>query len=153
MSMTVRRFITALLLAGLSAAAGAAGYELSGRYAAVAYSVSTGKCGYAWNHTSRRAAESAALSEVDAADAKIVGWVSNGWLVLVVGGDNSYGVGWRFGSGARLNTATQRALDECMKHTGKIRKIIRLGSGDFAPQVVSWDPPVGPEKIHLKEQR
>ncbi len=147
--MTFRRFIAALLMAALTALAGAAGYDFGDRYAAVAYSPSTGKCGYAWNQASRRAAEAAAMSEVDARDAKIVGWVTKGWLVLVVGGDFSYGVGWRFGSGAQLNTATKRALDECLKRTGTIRKIIRLGSGDFPPQVVSWDPPVGPEKVRF----
>src|SRR5207248_878023 len=59
-------------------------------YAAVAYSAKTGKYGYAYNLGSRGAAEREALSGCKEDDAKIVGWVNDGFLVLVIADDNAY---------------------------------------------------------------
>jgi len=123
----------------------------SSTYAAIAYSTSTGECYYTWNYASRHDAESAALAGMNASDARIVGWVNQGWLVLIIGDDNSYGVGWQFGNGARLNMASQRAMNACLQHTNKIRKVIRLGSGNFDPEVIAWDPPVDASKIRFDE--
>jgi len=118
-------------------------------YAAIAYSTSTGECYYSWNYGSRHDAESAALAGMNASDARIVGWVNQGWLVLIIGDDNSYGVGWQYGNGARLNVASRRAMNACLQHTNKIRKVIRLGSGNRAPEVVAWDPPINASKIQF----
>lgn len=105
-------------------------------YAAVAFSTETGKYGYAWNYGSRAAAERAALAKCKADDAKIVGWVKGGWLVLVVGDNNAYGVAWEYGDGARSSVAKRRALDELKKRKGKAVALICLCSGDYDPEVV-----------------
>lgn len=109
-----------------------------GRYAAVAYSSKTGKFGYAWDWGSRATAESVALMNCKADDAKVVGWVKGGWLVLAVADDNAYGVGYTFGEGASNADARQRAIKDCMKHsksTGPIKIKVVLCSGDYAPVV------------------
>jgi hypothetical protein len=121
----------------------------SSTYAAIAYSTSTGECYYAWNYASRHDAESAALAGMNANDARIVGWVNQGWLVLIIGDDNSYGIGWQYGNGARLNVASQHAMNACLQHTNKIRKVIRLGSGNRAPEIVAWDPPMDASRIQF----
>lgn len=108
------------------------------KYAAVAYSPSTGKFGYAWNWHTRSKAEAVALSNCKAADAKVVGWVKAGWLVLVVADDNAYGIGTTFGLGASNTDAMSEALADCAKHTKsttspKIKVVVC--SGNFAPDV------------------
>ncbi|MCE9534661.1 MAG: DUF4189 domain-containing protein [Planctomycetes bacterium] len=107
-------------------------------YAAVAYSPKTGKYGYAWNWRSRAQAERVALANCIEADAKVVGWVKAGWLVLAVSDDNDYGVGYAFGQGASTRDAKIDALNECAKHNkGKNPPKIKvlLCSGNYAPQV------------------
>ena len=134
-----RRFVVAsLFLASCFAVANRANAVVvdPNSYAAVAFSTSTGAYGYAWNYSSRGVAEAQALARCNAADARIVGWVNEGWLVLAVGDNNSYGVGWEYGGGARLADATRRAIDNCKQHCTKVVKVICLCSGDFDPEIV-----------------
>ena len=97
--LSVRRLIIpALLVAGCLAAARASAVTIDfNNYAAVAFSKSSGEYGYAWNWPTRAMAENEALAKCKADDAKIVGWVRGGWLVLFVGGNHHYGVGWQYG--------------------------------------------------------
>jgi hypothetical protein len=140
---TLRNLLVLSLLtfAGLNVSASAARAEVQidfGTYAAVAYSPSTGKFGYAWNWRSRGKAEAVALANCKAADAKVVGWVKAGWLVLAVSDDNSYGVGYSFGRGAANTDAMHQALADCAKHnkSGNPPKIkVCLCSGNFGPRV------------------
>lgn len=105
-------------------------------YAAVAYSKSTGQYGYAWNYWSRAAAERTALSRCPATDARIVGWVKGGWLVLAKGDNNAYGVGWTYGEGAGNSDAMRRALRECLARADKVTVVICLCSGDIDPEII-----------------
>ena len=104
-------------------------------YAAVAYSPSTGAYGYAWNCDSRGEAEAVALSNCSGGDARIVGWVQGGWLVLAIGENNSYGVGYEYGNGADNAVAGERAMDECTSHGDHVRMVIVLSSGDIDPVI------------------
>lgn len=88
-------------------------------YAAIAYSPSTGKYGYGNGYRSRFAAEREALWQCPQSDAKVVGWVCNGFLALAVGDDNGYGIGYSYNAGANNGSAMNRALADCRKHTSK----------------------------------
>ena len=105
-------------------------------YAAVAFSPSTGKYGYCWDSPTRGRAEQEALSKCPEKDARIVGWVQGGWLVLAIGNDNIYGVGWEYGDGATNTDAVLRAKSECQKRGGKVHTLVILCSGDIDPQIV-----------------
>src|SRR6266446_1862918 len=96
-------FILSALALSLVVAAPAAKADVTidfDTYAAIAFSKSTGKYGYAYNYYSKSAAERAALARCPQADAKIVGWVKGGWLALAVGDNHAYGVAWEYGGGA-----------------------------------------------------
>ena len=108
-------------------------------YAAIAYSPSTGHYGYAWNHGSRGAAERVALSKCKEPDAKIVGWVKAGWLVLAIGEDNAYGVGWTYGNGATNSDAEKFAVDDLGTHTKGSKRpkvIVCVCSGNIDPEII-----------------
>jgi hypothetical protein len=108
-------------------------------HAAVAFSSSTGKYGYAWNHGSRAEAERVALSRCTEKDARIVGWVNEGFLVVAIGEDNTYGMGYRFGDGASNRDAYNRALKELSERTtakGRPKVVIVLCSGNLDPQIL-----------------
>lgn len=106
-------------------------------YAAVAFSPSTGKYGYAWNHGSRAAAEKTALSRCTEKDAEIVAWVNEGFLAVAIAEDNTYGTGYRFGAGASNTDAFNRAKAELKKRTdSRIKVIIVLCSDNVEPQIL-----------------
>jgi hypothetical protein len=140
---TIRNFfaVSLLSLMGLSAVSNPARAEVQidfDTYAAVAYSPSTGKYGYAWNWRSRGKAEAVALANCKEADAKVVGWVKAGWLVLAVSDDNAYGVGYSYGAGAGNTDAMRQARADCAKHTTSVNppKVkVCLCSGNYAPAV------------------
>lgn len=105
-------------------------------YAAVAYSASTGKYGYAWNYGSRFAAERAALVRCPQSDARIVGWVKGGWLAVAVGENNAYGVGYAYGVGSTDGSAKRRAVAECLQRAKRVTTLICLCSGDYSPEIL-----------------
>jgi uncharacterized protein DUF4189 len=105
-------------------------------YAAIAYSPSTGKYGYAYNYGSRYAAERAALAHCPEADAEIVGWVKAGWLALAIGDDNAYGVGWEYGEGATNTDAKRRAYNQCAARTTNPKVVLCICSGNIDPEVI-----------------
>jgi hypothetical protein len=102
-------------------------------YAAIAYSPATGKYGYSYNYRSRSAAESAALRNCPASDARIVCWVNNGFCSLALGNDrSSWGVGWSWGNGASTAEANANALRQCTARTRGARIVLCLSSdGQF----------------------
>jgi len=88
------------------------------RFAAIAYSPSTGKYGYSYNYRSRSAAERMALEHLPQPDARIVCWVQAGFCALALGDDKSeWGVGYSYGRGARTEDARAAAVEECGKRT------------------------------------
>lgn len=104
--------------------------HISGQsHAAIAYSPATGKFGYSYNLPSRRAAERMALQKCEADDARIVGWVSKGFLALALGSDKScWGVGWSYGNGASNTAAKDYAMNDCKKRTTDVHIVIALSS-------------------------
>ncbi len=108
----------------------------STRYAAVAFSVKTGKWGYGYDHPSRFSAERAALRNCPAADAEVVTWTQFGWIVLLIAEDGSYGCGEVHGAGANSRDANAKALAQLRKHTkSPVKTYVRVCSGDIAPVV------------------
>jgi hypothetical protein len=130
--------LSLLALAGFSSSARADVVTIdSDSYAAVAYSPKTGKYGYAWGCGSRGSAERAALSECKEDDAKIVGWVNAGFLVLVIADDNAYGCGYSYGDGATNTDAHKSAVKELRKHSDvKVKVIVVLCSSGLQPQII-----------------
>ena len=95
-------------------------------YAAIAYSPATGKYGYANDCYSREIAERTALRYCVADDARIVGWVCNGFVALAVGkveADGAWGTGISNDARASNTTAKSRALAACKQRdaTAKIK--------------------------------
>lgn len=109
--------------------------EQAGKFAALAYSSATGEYGWSTNRDSRAEAEREALARCKGADRRIVGWVGNGYLALAIGMDGYYGVGWRYGEGAKRADATDVALKELHKRspTGELRLLVELGSDNDGP--------------------
>src|SRR5262249_48977445 len=105
-------------------------------YAAIAYSPATGNYGYAYNHGSRAAAETAAIRYCKADDARIVTWVNNGFCALALGDDQeAWGVGWSYGDGATNTYAKTRALQEARKRTTNAKIILCVCSENVKPEV------------------
>ena len=82
-------------------------------YAAIAYSEKTGKYGYSFQQPARSTAETVALRNCKADDAKIVTWARNGFCALAVGDGTAWGIGYSYGDGATNTSAKERALAEC----------------------------------------
>lgn len=135
----ISKILTMLVLAcGVSLASNQSARAVDidfSRYAAIAYSPSTGEYGYGWNHYSKGAAERTALSHCKYPDAKIVGWVQGGWVVLAIGADNSYGCDCAYGNGAQLSVAAEKARRECHRQGGRVKTYVHVCSGDYDPQV------------------
>lgn len=104
--------------------------------AAIAYSPSTGKYGYAYDRRSRKAAEDGALKDCGAADATITCWVKRGFCALALGSDKSYwGSGWKYGAGCNSDAAKEQALEECKNRTSGARIAVVMSSDGQA----IWD--------------
>src|SRR5689334_18039589 len=98
--MTSKSFLALMLLLALSASAWA-------DFGAIAYSPDTGRWGYSYGFYWQSDASNDALARCNAADARVVVWVQNGWAALAVGDDGAYGWGWSASSRA---DAESRAL-------------------------------------------
>lgn len=106
-------------------------------FGAIAYSPKTGKYGYAWNQTTRRAAERVAVAECKEDDAKLLTWVQFGWAVLVIAEDKAYGFDEVHGPGATDADAEEKAMKELRKRTdAKVKTIVIVCSGDVKPKVI-----------------
>jgi serine/threonine-protein kinase len=100
--------------------------ESSDKYAAIAYSPSTGKYGYSYNYTSQAGAQRRALAQLNANDAKLVAWSRNSYCALAKGKDNSYGAAY----GTTASQARSRALSECQKHSKECSIVVCVYSGE-----------------------
>jgi len=76
-------------------------------YAAIAYSESTGRIGFAWAFETREKAEDRAIKECNAGDARVITWVRNGWCALAIGDNGAYGGEW----GASEGEARRKAMN------------------------------------------
>jgi serine/threonine-protein kinase len=117
--------LTAALIA-TPAQAGQASSSTSGKFAAIAFSQSTGQTGYSYNCGSRAEAETLALSYCNASDARIIVWVKNGYCALALGNDlGAYGVAWA----SSAAEARILALGEARKVTTGVYIAVTVFSG------------------------
>jgi len=101
--------------------------DTSNRYAAIAYSTSTGKYGFAHGYSSRGCAEQAALGHCPVDDAQILVWARGNWCALAVGDDvGEYGWAWA----GTAEGAKQRALEECRERTTNCHIAVCVFSGN-----------------------
>jgi hypothetical protein len=95
-------------------------------FAAIVYSESTGKYGYAYDYVTLAEAKQVALKHCTPADARLIAWAKNGWYVaLAVGTDGSYG----HGSGPTAAKARAVALANCRKYTTDCKIAVCVYSG------------------------
>jgi Domain of unknown function (DUF4189) len=104
-------FCLALAVSAIVAFSRAQANPIGDRFAAIAYSGQTGRYGYAYGRTCLADAESAAVANCAACDARVVIRVENGWVALARGvNGTAYGVGW---STRSLADAEGIALQGC----------------------------------------
>jgi hypothetical protein len=122
----------------LAPPAGAENHKIDpDRYGALVYSPKTGKYGYSWNHTTREAAEKAALAECKEPDAKVLTWVKFGWAALVIAEDNAYGYDEVHGDGVTDADAEKKAVKHLRQQTdAKVKTVVIVCSGDVKPKVI-----------------
>jgi hypothetical protein len=129
-SSNLKSLFTLALLAALTVALVAtpapAAAASADRYAAIAFSNSTGAYGYSYNCSSRGEAELLALSYCNASDARIVVWVRNGYCALALGNDVG-AAGWAWASTA--SEARALALNEARKYTTGVYIAVTVFSG------------------------
>ena len=88
--------------------------HLRSRFAAIAYSESTGRYGYAHGYYSQYAAECEAIRRCNADDAEVVVWARNNWCALALGDETgTYGYAWN----GCDSTAKADALRRCRERT------------------------------------
>ena len=112
-----RVILFAIALCALSIIGPAVGQ--SDRYAAVAFSPSTGAYGYANGYSTKNAAIARARQECGEPDA-VAKWAKNAWLALAVSGDGGYGSGW----GTTAGKAREMAVESCLEHNADAKVIV-----------------------------
>ena len=105
-------------------------------YAAIAFSMSTGRYGFAFNHEDLNEARDAALRNCRASDGKVVATSENNWCVLALGNKRS-AFGWA--NGDQNGDVRSRAIDEVMKHTsGGYVAVCVHANHNALPDVPYW---------------
>jgi hypothetical protein len=97
----------------------------SDKFAAIAYSTTTGKYGFSFDFSNLSDARKRAVQQCKAKDARVVVWASNGYCALATGKDRKYG--WGFGDTAAQ--AEAHALAECKKRTTECKILQTVYSG------------------------
>jgi len=111
-----RRLFLTLALAFLSSVLAPVQATAADLYAAIAYSPSTTKYGYAYGKSSRAAAENTARAYARASDARVVIWCKNAWCALARSNrGNAWGAAW----GSSKAAASNAALRNCPSGSGK----------------------------------
>jgi hypothetical protein len=93
------------------------------RYAAVAFSPSTGQYGYGNGFATKGGAIERARQECGARDA-VVKWTRNAWIALAVSSPtrSGYGYGWTWADTA--GRARAAARDNCLEHNDDARVVV-----------------------------
>ena len=105
-----RRLFLTLALVFIASVLAPAQATAADLYAAIAYSPSTGKYGYAYGKGSRAAAENAARAYARAGDARIAIWCKNAWCALALSNPSgAWGAAW----GNSKAEASNAALRNC----------------------------------------
>jgi hypothetical protein len=92
----------------------------AGTFCAIAFSTSTGRYGHAEGWNTRAQAERRALAACGTSDARVVGWVNNGYVALAVGD----GFAWGTGFGATAEIARAKALRNCRGRNARVVKCV-----------------------------
>jgi serine/threonine-protein kinase len=121
MKILVRAILCLVLASALwlvgSAVAG------SDRYAAVAFSPSTGAYGYGNGYATKAEAIQRARRECGESDA-VTKWARNAWLALAVSGDGGYGSGW----GTTAGKAREMAVESCLQHNAEAKVVVCISA-------------------------
>lgn len=94
------------------------------RYAALAYSDSTGAYGYAHGYESREEAEQEAIRRCNQSDARVLTWARNQWICLVRAPNSAYG----FSSQPTEEEAQREALRHCNDRGGGCQVLVLVYS-------------------------
>ncbi len=95
------------------------------RYAAIAYSPSTGCIGWSYGESCPEYAKARALEYCNASDARIAVWVRNGYCALAKGNGPGYFYGW----GCTKCQAELNAVLPCAKETSGAHVVRWVFSG------------------------
>ena len=101
------------------------------RYAAIAYSRSTGNYAWANGWGELADAQTVARRGCRGPDTDVVAWVADGYVALAVGRDNVYGAGY----GTTAEQAEAMALRECRKRTSDAHLVKTVSSALGPPSV------------------
>jgi hypothetical protein len=93
-------------------------------WAAIAYSLSTGKFGSSCKWMSRDNASRQARENCNAKDAECVVLCCNGWCSIALGDNKRYGIGW----GASREVAEKYALSACKERTTNAKVVFSINS-------------------------
>lgn len=111
----------AVLIAVVVGVLAAAAAQADDRYAAIAFSQSTGRWGYAWGKSSRESAENAAVRNARADDARPICHARNWWCALATGDKRgAYGYGYASSRGEAIRIA----LSECCQRTSNCHIVV-----------------------------
>jgi uncharacterized protein DUF4189 len=91
------------------------------RYAAVAFSPSTGLYGYGNGYSSKDEAVERALQECGGRDA-VTKWCRNSWIALAISRKNPGGYGWAWAESA--GAARSAAIDNCREHNSDAHVVV-----------------------------
>ena len=99
--------------------------EAANRYAAIAFSKSTGRWGFGNGYATKEAAIARARQECGRRDA-VTTWTKNAWLSLAISDRSPGGYGWAWATTAPR--ARARARQECIAHNGDGRVVLTVSS-------------------------
>jgi hypothetical protein len=122
---TLLRGVLFVLLSCLLTAAIPEANASGDRFAAVAFSPSTGRWGYSNGFSTQSAAMARARAECGARDA-IVKWTKNAWISLAVSDESPGGYGWAWGTTA--GKARGGAVDACLRHNPDARVVVTVSA-------------------------
>ena len=114
-----------LLIVALTFASAVALEAAPDRYAALAFSKSTGRWGYGNGYATKEAAINRALLECGRRDA-VTKWAKNAWIALAVSDRKPGGYGWAWATTAAR--ARARARQECIAHNGDGRVVFAVSA-------------------------
>lgn len=97
------------------------------RYAAVAFSPSTGLYGYGNGYATKDEAIEKAVQECGGRDA-ITRWARNSWLALAISDRTSAGYGWGSGWAETASEAREIARDKCLEKNDEARVVVCISA-------------------------
>lgn len=128
-------------------------FDVADYYAAVARSELTGRYGSGYGYRSRDEAEQAALKNVNADDARVVGWCRNSWLAFA---NEKLTGAWGHAWANTEEEATRKALENCNQHAlgrSRIQFCVYAHHKALAPATLRIEVPSENTILFLNGQR